>query len=209
MTSHRYRLCFAKRGVMRHIGHLDLQRTLERTLRRARAPLAYTEGHHPRPRLTFASALPLGCIGEAELVEIWLAEPWAADELPRRLNEVAPPGLEIAAAEPVETRAPSLPSRLRAAEYRVGVTPSPDDLALRVDTLLAAETLPRERRGKRYDLRPLVLQLALVNEAGEPCLAFTLDGREGRTGRPHELLEQLGLDSQQLVIRRCRLILGD
>jgi radical SAM-linked protein len=209
MAPQRYRLCFAKQGVMRHIGHLDLQRTFERTLRRARVPLAYTAGHHPRPRLTFASALPLGCIGEAELVEIWIAEPWTADELHQRLDPATPPGLRIVNVEPIEAHAPSLASRLAAAEYRVAVERGPADLDQRVAALLAAGSLMRERRGRRYDLRPLVLQLELVEEDGGPTLAFTLDAREGRTGRPHEVLDQLGLDPQQLVIRRCRLRLSD
>jgi radical SAM-linked protein len=44
---------------MRYTGHLDLHRAWERTFRRARLPLAYSQGFHPQPRLNLACALPL------------------------------------------------------------------------------------------------------------------------------------------------------
>ncbi len=56
----RLRLTFAKTAAMRYTGHLDLHTTWERTLRRARLPLAYSQGFHPQPKIQLASALPLG-----------------------------------------------------------------------------------------------------------------------------------------------------
>ena len=80
----RLRITFSKSGALRYTGHLDLQTTWERTLRRAGLPLAYTHGFHPGPRIQIASALPLGFIGRAEIVDIWLDEPAAPAGLPLR-----------------------------------------------------------------------------------------------------------------------------
>src|SRR5512136_903583 len=71
----RLRITFSKSGALRYTGHLDLQTTWERIVRRAGLPLAYTQGFHPGPRIQIASALPLGFIGHAEIVDIWLREP--------------------------------------------------------------------------------------------------------------------------------------
>ena len=70
----RLRIIFSKSGPLRYTGHLDLQTTWERTIRRAGLPLAYTHGFHPGPRIQIASALPLGFIGQAEIVDIWIQD---------------------------------------------------------------------------------------------------------------------------------------
>src|SRR5690606_31263699 len=70
----RLRFRFSKFGPARYISHLDLARTLERALNRARLPVAYTQGFNRRPRLQFATALPLGFTSEAELGDVWLME---------------------------------------------------------------------------------------------------------------------------------------
>ncbi len=56
----RVRMTYARREALRYVSHLDMQMVWERTLRRARMPLAYTKGFNPNPRLHLASALPLG-----------------------------------------------------------------------------------------------------------------------------------------------------
>jgi len=56
----RFRLTFSKAGDLRFVGHLDLQRLIERCLRRSGLPLRYSQGFNPKVRLNLASALPLG-----------------------------------------------------------------------------------------------------------------------------------------------------
>ncbi|HLE27799.1 MAG TPA: TIGR03936 family radical SAM-associated protein, partial [Anaerolineales bacterium] len=71
----RLRLTFAKTAAMKFSGHLDLHKTWERTLRRARLPLAYSQGFNPQPRLQLASALPLGFTSECEVLDAWMEAP--------------------------------------------------------------------------------------------------------------------------------------
>ena len=56
----RYRIFFSKTEAMRFTGHLDLHRTLERTMRRANLPLAYSEGFTPRPKFNPCLSTPVG-----------------------------------------------------------------------------------------------------------------------------------------------------
>ncbi len=70
----RLRITFSKSGSLRYTGHLDLHSIWERTVRRAGLPLSYTHGFHPGPKIQLASALPLGFIGCAEIVDLWLDE---------------------------------------------------------------------------------------------------------------------------------------
>jgi radical SAM-linked protein len=208
---YRYRITFAKMPGMRFTSTLDLHRAWERTLRRAGVPLVYTQGYNPKPRINLGSALPLGYTSNSELVDIWLEQETQPDELLEDLRRVAPPGLNIMALERVEAREASLQSQITAADYHVEIdVPTPlEDLHSSIKTLLAKETLPRKRRGKDYDLRPLIESLEIDQEnARGIVISMRLAAREGATGRPDEVLLALGLDPTCARINRTRLVLA-
>jgi hypothetical protein len=77
----------------------------------------------------------------------------------------------------------------------------------RVEALMMAESLPRERRGKSYDLRPLVEMLSVVTQPdGKVWLRMTLAAREGATGRPDEVLTALDIEPETARVERTKLI---
>ncbi|HET7010658.1 MAG TPA: TIGR03936 family radical SAM-associated protein [Anaerolineales bacterium] len=202
----RYRVSFAKTDAMRFTGNLDVHRTWERMFRRAQLPLAYTEGFSPHPRLTLAAALPLGCLSEGDLIDAWLAEPTAPEAVLSALRLAAPPGLRVDSVVLVEDPEPSLPSQVVSAEFDVELDPlQGEPLATRCAALLAEDSLPRRRRGKTYDLRPLIE--ALAPSGSGPQLHMRLAAREGATGRPEEVMLAMGLDPARAVCTRKRLIL--
>lgn len=204
----RYRLTFKKTASMRFTGTLDVQRTLERTLRRARVGLVYTQGFNPHARLSLGAALPLGLTSECELADIWLEGIGEPSSILDGLRRAQPPGLEILELKRVPEADPSLPSLVIAAEYLAQFDPIVpiEQIRDRVEILLAEDDLPRERRGKTYDLRPLIESLEV--EAEGEALRMRLTSREGATGRPDEVLLALGLDPTAARICRTRLFLA-
>jgi radical SAM-linked protein len=207
MIAYRYRIQFRKAHSLRFIGHLDLHRAWERTLRRAGLPIAFSEGFNPRARINIGQALPLGCSSQGDLLELWLAEQIEPHELQARLAESSPTGLEIEAAQTVQLNAPKLQRIIVGAEYEIEVSP-PDRVGLkgRLSQLLGAKRLPRERRGKAYDLRPLIQNLTLQPDGR---LVMSLVVRDGATGRPDEVLRALEISPEAYVPHRRRLLLRD
>lgn len=191
----RVRIKFHKTAAMRFSGHLDLFKTWERTLRRARLPLAYTQGFHPQPRLQLACALPLGFTSECEWIDIWLEADLPVEEIFAALESAQPPGIRIQSIAAVDLHAPALQNQVLAAEYWITLLEPIHDLEARLQTLLESERLPRQRRGKEYDLRPLIEALERLpdDEEGRPRLRARLAARPGATGRPEELIAALGL----------------
>lgn len=201
----RYRIEYGEHDDLRFIGHLDLARAWERTFRRASIELAYSQGFNPRPRLNFGIPLPLGCTSQADLVEAWLLAPIDPDQLVARLQAAAPPGLRIERAVRIEHEQPKLQRLIRAAEFEVPLPAGElEGLAGRIDELLAAKQIVRQRRGKSYDLRPLIEAVALRPE-GE--LWMRLAARPDAVGRADEVLRELGLPAEQLIPHRARLVL--
>lgn len=202
----RYRIGFGKHGSLRWIGHLDLQRCWERTFRRAALPLRYSGGFHPHPRMVFGAALPLGFTSEGELLDAYFDEPQSVPSMLARLRAVAQPGLSMDAITVVPHPSPSVPSLVFASVYRA-CPPAGQDLGEAVQRVLAADALPRTRRGKNYELRSLIEDLSFDRRSG--ALQMQLACREGATGRPEEVLDELGLDFRDCQIHRTRLLLRD
>ena len=204
----RLRLTFAKNDLMRFTGHLDLHRSWERIFRRAGLPLAYSQGFSPHPRVQLASALPLGFTSSAELVDAWLEQELPLVEIQAALERACPPGIQILQILSVDERLPSLQSALRAAEFVVTFLEAEQNLAERVQEILHSESLPRRRRNKAYDLRPLILELEMLpaDETGRSRLRMILSARESATGRPEELLDSLDIPLENCRVHRSGLV---
>jgi len=204
----RIRITFAKTDAMRFTSHLDLHRTWERTFRRAALPLAYSQGFNPHPRINLASALPLGFTSQNDVVDVWLEQELSLEEIQSALQRAAPPGLQIQSILVTDDRAPTLQAELLASDYVVTLLEPIPDLEQRLAALLAAPSLPRERRGKSYDLRPLIhtLQLMPPEPAGSQRFSVRLNAQEGATGRPEEVLAALGAEPEQARVHRLGLV---
>jgi hypothetical protein len=119
----------------------------------------------------------------------------------------------------VDEREPALQTQINSAEYEVTLTEPVDRVELhhRIDSVIELKTIPRERRGKMYDLRPLIEELQIMESDGEkvptatgdsslPKIFMRLAARAGATGRPEEVLDMLGIAFEETRIERTRLI---
>ncbi len=199
----RLRLLFSKGEEIRYISHLDLVRLWHRALRRAGVPLAYSKGFNPRPKISLAAPLPVGFTSEGEVMEVWLEHSISTVDFARSVRSELPPGITLKEVEEIYLALPSLQSQIRFAEYLVSpLGELRQEVCSRTERLLAAESIPRRRRGKDYDLRPLIDDLRL----GEGGLRMRLRQDAAGAGRPDEVVEALGLERVGKSIHRMGLI---
>jgi len=168
------------------ISHLDVQRTLQRAMRRAGLPLLYSNGFNPHPQLSFATAAATGMSSECEWFEVQLSEEISPEEFVRRANAAMPEGMFLSDAfEPPEGFG-SLSAKLRAAEYRVAVAFEKDSAPVGEDRLqnALAEVLKsditiekRTKKGIRpVAQRPYILEVS-VEEVGDGTAVLRVLGR--------------------------------
>lgn len=205
----RYRIIFTRDRTVRFVGHLDLAKSFERILRRADLPVVYSQGFHPLPKITFASALPVGCTSEAEVMDVVLAGPIDPPDMMARLVPAFPAGIAVTSITEVQLNAPALQAVLRWADYAATVETdeTQEQIESKVSALMAAPTLVRQRRGKSYDLRPLVLSLAVESahaSSVQVVMRLSADANLG-TGRPDEVLAELGWADAPAQIHRRKL----
>lgn len=202
----RIRVEFSKTEAMRYTGHLDLYRTWERLIRRAQLPLAYTQGFNPHPKVNMSPALPLGYSSECELIDILLEYEMDLSQITEQLLQAVPPGIAIHSVYSVEEREPTLQNNITSASYVITIEHPLPNFEQGISNILAAQTIMRTRRGKAYNLRPLIEYLD-YNKNGDFYKIFvTLACREGATGRPDELLAELGCPLQHAQIHRTSFI---
>jgi len=204
----RIRIKFSKSEAMRYTGHLDLFRSWERTFRRSGLPLAYSQGFHPQPRLNLACALPLGITSECEILDAWLESTLPLPQINQAIEAVLPPGLAVLRVDIIDSQAPALQTQVTSAIYRITFLDDIPDLDERLQRINSADHLPRQRRDKSYDLRPLIEEMVPVPAfTGEnQQLRLQLAAREAATGRPEELLDEIGIKFEATRVHREELI---
>ncbi|HVB27406.1 MAG TPA: TIGR03936 family radical SAM-associated protein [Mycobacteriales bacterium] len=158
----RLRVRYAKRGRLRFTSHRDIQRAVERALRRSGVPIAFSAGFSPHPKISYLGAAPTGTASEAEYLELGLADPREPDQVRRALDAALPAGLDVL--EVVEAGPGSLAERIDASSWRIRLDGiATVELARAVALFLAAESLPVERLtkdGRRVlDARAPVIRL--------------------------------------------------
>jgi len=199
------RLKYAKRGRLRFSSHRDFQRALERALRRAEVPMAYSAGFRPHPKISFANAAPTGTASEAEYVEISLSQRCDPAAVRRALDESLPPGLDVL--QVVEAGAGALADRLEASQWVVELPGTRlTDVEAAVDAFLARAEAPVERLTKNgpraLDARGPVVSLgvrpAVEGELG-PVLELVVR-HVIPTVRPAEVLAALAAEGLALPV---------
>ena len=169
LTSIRAR--FNRGEEVKYISHLDLMKAFERGIRRAKIPIAYSQGFNPHPQMVFGLPLPVGVTSEAEYADFELSEPMDPRTFLQKLNAQLPRGIEIAEAG-VKTVKTNIMASVASASYEViacmpadtvtdNLKTAIDDFISRSEIITAKET----KSGKKdIDIRPMIFNLSLSCE---------------------------------------------
>jgi radical SAM-linked protein len=198
MFKQRILIQFSVRGDIRFISHHDLMRVVGRASRRAKLPVAMSEGFNPRLRISLLLARAVGVASESEFAEIDLDDWISAGDVMRRLNEVLPEGLRV---ERAFVGDPRTRRRPRAITYRVTCSTAADGETVRA--LLDEDEVWVERtrrksgrlRHTRVDIRPFIEDLRVEDDA----LVMSLRVSDRGTTRPEEVMQALGRDPSRFA----------
>lgn len=207
---------FRKTDTVRHLGLLDLQRTMQRALRRSGLPVRYSGGFNPHIVMSFASALSAGVPGDAELLDVSLCGEVTQEECFEQLNRVLPQTLPVTRVRLVDDGFPKPGAALEQAEYRIRLLGAgAEEIAAAVPGYLAQEQIMALRKTKRQetvvDIRPMIHELTAERSAeDETLLTARVSFVEAATLKPEVLVSSLaafaGAQIERCEIRRTRLL---
>ncbi|HHP7233444.1 MAG TPA: TIGR03960 family B12-binding radical SAM protein [Desulfobacterales bacterium] len=193
---------FHKTGKARFFGHLEMVNLFQRALRRSNIALKHTQGYHPKPKMAFQDALPLGMESLAETALLTLSTDVADAEVIRRLNRQLPDGLRVVDCQSASDRL-GAPKRV-VVSYRVALGAEIDPESIRrflsrPDCIV--ETASRKGRTRRTDVRAALVGL---NQVKADVLEVHLQSTTGNVPRPHEVLRH-GLSLDEDLVRQARI----
>lgn len=218
----RYRIRWTKRGRSRFISARDLTAVWERALRRADAPIAYSEGFTPHAKVSFPDALAVGVESSGEYAELTFATSIDAAAMFTALSRHLPDGMEIVTFLAVPDGAKKLASMLPATLWQLSWT-APDAAAVadlltsRCDELLAADEYfavrQRPSGSKTIDVRPATLTLVVKAQSSDDATLTrtTLHAvlkNDGNSVRPHDLFSALNRADIAAPHRILRVVQG-
>ena len=174
---------YGKRGALVHLGHLEVMNTFKRALRRMEAPILWSQGFHPMPKMQFTSPLPTSMGSVCEFAEFELKRPVDLQEFERLLRDAMPEDLPILAVNEVPWKSESVQQRVASWTYRVcAPEPAADAARAAVARFLRGEdtviTVLKKKKERQVDLADVVLALrADEREPGEPegAAPFTVE----------------------------------
>ena len=188
---------FEKGERIRHIGHLDIQRSVQRGLRRSGLPVAYSNGFNPHILITFASALSTGACGKREIMDVTMAEEVSAEEFMEKMNRAMPPEMQLSEARIIDQKHPALMAMLRAAKYDLMIRDpeTAEKLIAAIPAMMEKENVTAMRKTKtalkECDIKPLIYELK--GEGSHILAVLTLTEREAC--KPAMLMEALARDA--------------
>jgi radical SAM family uncharacterized protein/radical SAM-linked protein len=191
----KYLFFYSRTGLVRFLSHLDLGSVIERTLARAGVPVNFTEGFHPKPRISFAGALPVGVEARREPFVVELSRDIDTYAVARQLNEMLPEGIRIEAIIAPSDRPNAKP--LETAEWRWRVEfphngYGPDEMTARIASFLNKSECWYEGsvkgQNKRINVRPFVGDIQRT-EAGGIVLVMSRIG--GSSPSPYRVISAL------------------
>jgi radical SAM-linked protein len=161
------RVRITKGEEARFISHLGFMRAFERAIRRAEIPVAYSEGYHPLPKFSFATALGVGISSEAEYVDIQIdpdGPKISVEEAFDALDRNMPPGIAVVAACWYLGK-PALASLIEYASYRAsgcGALHEAAEEFMAMDASLG--TITTKSGEKEEDIRKLVYSISMTDD---------------------------------------------
>ena len=187
------RVYFDKYGEMKFISHLDLLRFFERLFNKAEIPVKYSEGFHPRPKMSFGSPISLGTEAYNEIMDFETDVEISNEEVVKRLNESAVLGFKVNKVEEVPRKS-SIMEEFTNMLYTVeGSQEDMDKLEALFNRNEILEV--REKKGK-----------IVTRNLKERLKTFSREGNKISTEiintSPNSYLEMLGIEQQDVQIKR-------
>lgn len=187
------RVYFDKFGEMKFISHLDLLRFFDRLLKKSQIPVKYSQGFHPRPKMSFGSPVSLGTEAYNELMDFELEIPMSNEEVFDRLNSSNVVGFRVNKVEEIIGKSSIME------EYTIMIyeIESEEDIITKLETLLNQEEIVevKEKKGK-----------VTTRNLKERIKSFKREGNiiemEIINTSPNSYLDLAGIEQQDVKIKR-------
>ena len=184
------RVFYSKTGLAKYFGHLELANIFIRTLKREKIPLKFSEGYHPKPKISFEDPLPIGLESLSELLYITVPENIKPESLINNLNKHLPEGLKIFDCKAFTTSKKS--SEIKKTLYRV-LLKNNNFNKKELDKFINSQsffftTKNKKGKPKKIDLKETIINIVLKSQSE---LEITISLEPGKSVRPNKIISSI------------------
>lgn len=162
----RYLIKYTKESEIKFLSHLDLMRTIQRIIRRAKLPIEYSKGFNPHMSISIAQPLSVGVYSTGEYLDAVFIEEVDEKEILKALNENTVGGVKFLSVTTVARKEgqknQQAMATIDAAKYIIKFKLK-DESALDMDSLMKLSQwtiLKKSKSGeKETDIKPLVKEI--------------------------------------------------
>lgn len=187
------RIKFKKYGAMKYIGHLDIMRYFQKSMRRAKIDIAYSSGFSPHQIMSFAAPLGVGLYSDGEYFDIELNSHDGGQALKTRLNHVMVEGIEIVSVVKLSDKSVNAMACVAAAEYKIELLHGEisSNIKNHFHEFFSQEEIMVKKQTKKneiqFDLKPHIYQSKLE----ENCFYLFVDASSSGNIKPSLVLTAL------------------
>lgn len=190
----RLRIRFSKHGIIRFIGHLDVMRFFQKTIRRAGIDVAYSTGFSPHQIMSFAAPLGVGLESNGEYMDIEVYSLTSCEDVMERLNQASIPGIQVTGVYVLPETADNAMASVAAASYTVrfaeGRKPKAD-FAAYLPIYLNKDEIWITKEGKR-GLREVNIRPGIYScKWEEDSLKLLVDASSAGNIKPIQIVETM------------------
>ncbi|MDY6790679.1 MAG: TIGR03960 family B12-binding radical SAM protein [Thermodesulfobacteriota bacterium] len=190
MFYRKLKVSFCKTGSAKYFGHLELVNIMIRALKRAGLDIKYSQGFHPKPKISFQDPLAIGIESEIENMYISVSQFIKPEEVMQTLNPQLPEGLQIL--ECADAPSKSEINRENGFLYRVAAKNRDFDKRAIEDfnnqEKVVVTRINKKGKAKQINLKNAVVNLQLKSEQE---IEFLLKPDNGKIVRPHQVLQKI------------------
>lgn len=187
------RIKFKKVGDLQYISHLDLVRTMQKIVVRAKLPLWYTEGFNPKLKMVFAAPLSIGTESVTEFMDVRLSEHMDPQLAKQSLNRNMTDEMQV-----LDAYYPTLKQTdLKWMSYTVIIRTegASEDVAAACNLAFQKEKIEVMKKGKKgevlADIKPLIKSASAVFVRGEIRISAILSADPSAFLNPEHLIKYL------------------
>ncbi|UCB49470.1 MAG: TIGR03960 family B12-binding radical SAM protein [Deltaproteobacteria bacterium] len=183
----KYRMTFSKTEHARYLSHLELLRLFIRAFKRAGLNLVYSKGFHPLPKVSFASALPVGTESIHETVDFGLYVTMPISSVREEISRQLPSGIRVIHLEDITNQNKS--SRIEESHFHVtlnGVQIEETDLKRFLQSKYFPITKTRKGKEQVINARSIVKSLGFIPPNG---LNLVISHNSGPQLKPADIIK--------------------
>ena len=196
------RIKFSKTGNMRYLSHNELILSIIRAVKRADIPVAFSEGFHPHPKVSFGPALPSGVEGTQEFFDIELMKLVKETDFEVMMNAQLPEGLEVIRASLLPEGEKSLNEIISCYNYEINIDKADEK---RINSFIDLASVIVARKKKDVDIRPMVTEANIQNNKLFLAVSDTDSANVRLSEILQEMLQKTPEEVQSMTIKRTGL----